>query len=213
MFQNLDLQFILFYCLLMFTFVFVSVFWLLWVSSLAYPNLLGTKRLGCCCCLYVGYIQVFVQALEMWNLFSHSTTTIFNFKVRDTEPWVAGKLAETSFSGTKTNWWWLWFEQSSYSLYWALTNWATAQSTYLFSSIVFFLVHYPAGCFFWLSFSFLPVSWIGLRISVSRIQLYTSMKFYFPESVEGLFSSLTFAEYMASSQERCWKNFEVIIPM
>jgi hypothetical protein len=29
---------------------FVSVFRLIWVSSLAYPNLLGTKRLGCCCC-------------------------------------------------------------------------------------------------------------------------------------------------------------------
>jgi hypothetical protein len=27
---------------------FVYVFRLLWVSSLAYPNLLGTKRLGCC---------------------------------------------------------------------------------------------------------------------------------------------------------------------
>jgi hypothetical protein len=25
-------------------------FCLLWVSSLAYPNLLGTKRFGCCCC-------------------------------------------------------------------------------------------------------------------------------------------------------------------
>jgi hypothetical protein len=22
------------------------------VSSLAYPNLLGTKRLGCCCCIW-----------------------------------------------------------------------------------------------------------------------------------------------------------------
>jgi hypothetical protein len=28
---------------------FVSVFRLMWVSFLAYPNLLGTKRLGCCC--------------------------------------------------------------------------------------------------------------------------------------------------------------------
>jgi hypothetical protein len=27
---------------------FVSVFMLLWVSSVAYPNLLGTKMLGCC---------------------------------------------------------------------------------------------------------------------------------------------------------------------
>jgi hypothetical protein len=27
---------------------FVSVFWLLWVSTLAYLNLLRTKRLGCC---------------------------------------------------------------------------------------------------------------------------------------------------------------------
>jgi hypothetical protein len=34
-----------------FTIVFVSVFRLLWVSSLAYPNLLGTERLGCCCYL------------------------------------------------------------------------------------------------------------------------------------------------------------------
>jgi hypothetical protein len=33
-----------------FTFVFVSVFRLLWVSSLIYPNLLRNKRLGCCCC-------------------------------------------------------------------------------------------------------------------------------------------------------------------
>jgi Flp pilus assembly protein TadB len=30
--------------------LFLSVFRLLWVSSLAYPNLFGTKRLGCCCC-------------------------------------------------------------------------------------------------------------------------------------------------------------------
>jgi hypothetical protein len=27
---------------------FVSVFRLMWVSSLTYPNLLGTKRFGCC---------------------------------------------------------------------------------------------------------------------------------------------------------------------
>jgi hypothetical protein len=32
-----------------FTFVFVSFFRILWVSSLAYPSLFGTKRLGCCC--------------------------------------------------------------------------------------------------------------------------------------------------------------------
>jgi hypothetical protein len=30
-------------------FVFVSIFQLIWVSSLAYPNLHGTKRYGCCC--------------------------------------------------------------------------------------------------------------------------------------------------------------------
>jgi hypothetical protein len=28
---------------------FVSVFRLMWVPSLAYPNLIGTKRVGCCC--------------------------------------------------------------------------------------------------------------------------------------------------------------------
>jgi hypothetical protein len=27
------------------------------VSSLAYPNLLGTKMLGCCCCYYCNHIQ------------------------------------------------------------------------------------------------------------------------------------------------------------
>jgi hypothetical protein len=31
------------------TFVFFSVFRVIWVSSLAYPNLFGTKRFGCCC--------------------------------------------------------------------------------------------------------------------------------------------------------------------
>jgi hypothetical protein len=34
---------------LLFHLCFVPVFWLLGVSSLAYPNLLGTKRIGCCC--------------------------------------------------------------------------------------------------------------------------------------------------------------------
>jgi hypothetical protein len=84
--RNLDLQFLLFYCLLLkffpvsFRFFLLSVLlsflllsnWFLFlssfifpllfrhcfipvslahvVSSLAYPNLLGTKRLGCCCC-------------------------------------------------------------------------------------------------------------------------------------------------------------------
>jgi hypothetical protein len=37
---------------LLFQLFFVSVFRLLRVSSLAYPNLLGTKRLGCCCIIY-----------------------------------------------------------------------------------------------------------------------------------------------------------------
>jgi hypothetical protein len=34
---------------LVFTFVSVSAFRFLWISSLAYPNLLETKRLSCCC--------------------------------------------------------------------------------------------------------------------------------------------------------------------
>jgi hypothetical protein len=29
---------------------FVSVFQLLWVSSLAYPNMVETKMFDCCCC-------------------------------------------------------------------------------------------------------------------------------------------------------------------
>uniref|UniRef100_A0A0A9FC68 Uncharacterized protein n=1 Tax=Arundo donax TaxID=35708 RepID=A0A0A9FC68_ARUDO len=32
----------------LFSFFFYSSFWILWVSSLAYHNLLGTKRLCCC---------------------------------------------------------------------------------------------------------------------------------------------------------------------
>jgi hypothetical protein len=36
---------------------FVSVFRLMWVSSLAYPNLLRTKRFGCCCCSGLSYYQ------------------------------------------------------------------------------------------------------------------------------------------------------------
>jgi hypothetical protein len=38
--------FLFFYCpsfFTFFTFVFVSIFWLIWISSLVYPNLLGTK--------------------------------------------------------------------------------------------------------------------------------------------------------------------------
>jgi hypothetical protein len=37
-------------------FLLIPVLWLLWVSSLAYPNLLGTKRLCCrrrCCFIEV----------------------------------------------------------------------------------------------------------------------------------------------------------------
>jgi hypothetical protein len=40
-----------FYCRSFFSFLFTfvfSVFWLLWVSSLPYPNLLRNKSLGCC---------------------------------------------------------------------------------------------------------------------------------------------------------------------
>jgi hypothetical protein len=84
--RNLDLQFLLFYCLLskffsrpfslfwlsvllsflllsnwflflspfvfplLFRHCFIPISLALVVSALAYPNLLGTKRLGCCCC-------------------------------------------------------------------------------------------------------------------------------------------------------------------
>jgi hypothetical protein len=41
-----------FFISLLFHLCFVSVFQLLWVSSLAYPNLLVIKRLGCCCRCY-----------------------------------------------------------------------------------------------------------------------------------------------------------------
>jgi hypothetical protein len=41
----------------------------------------------------------------------------------------------------------------------------------------------------------------------------SSKQFYFLKRINGLLSPLIFAEYMASSLERCWKNSEVIIPM
>jgi hypothetical protein len=41
--------YLVFFIPLLFHPCFVTVFRLLWVSSLVYPNLLGTKRLGCCC--------------------------------------------------------------------------------------------------------------------------------------------------------------------
>jgi hypothetical protein len=86
---ELDLRFLLIYCLFMivflsfflftifclfvfqffiaspspffFTFVFMSVFWPLCVSSLAYPNLLWTcwtKRLGCCCIAFSSWSEL-----------------------------------------------------------------------------------------------------------------------------------------------------------
>jgi hypothetical protein len=63
-------------------------------------------------------------------------------------------------------------------------------------------VQFPVDYF--LSSHFGPsLSWIGSIISISWIQFYEKKRKKSPESVEGLFSSLTFAEYMASSQERC----------
>jgi hypothetical protein len=39
------------------------------VSSLAYPNLLETKRLGCCCCLFVGSLLVLLGTnMYGWGL-------------------------------------------------------------------------------------------------------------------------------------------------
>jgi hypothetical protein len=66
-FPSLFTFFLAFYCLfsfcrigffivlrfsLLFRHCFIPVFLAHVVSSLAYPNLLGTKRLGCCCCYH-----------------------------------------------------------------------------------------------------------------------------------------------------------------
>jgi hypothetical protein len=48
-FYHLFSFFCLFFFPLLFHPCFVSIFWLMWISSLVYPNLLGTKRLDCCC--------------------------------------------------------------------------------------------------------------------------------------------------------------------
>jgi hypothetical protein len=36
------------------------------VSSLAYPNLLGTKRLGCCCCSTMQIIHIYCTTPSKW---------------------------------------------------------------------------------------------------------------------------------------------------
>jgi hypothetical protein len=44
------------------------------VSSLAYPNLLGTKRLGCCCCFIVfsPFVElIFLSSFVFSLLFRH----------------------------------------------------------------------------------------------------------------------------------------------
>jgi hypothetical protein len=51
-----------FYCPSFFTFGLCLFFRLLWVSSLAYANLLGTKRLGCCRCWCKYFLLVIKSA-------------------------------------------------------------------------------------------------------------------------------------------------------
>jgi hypothetical protein len=57
------------------TFVFVSVFRLLRVSSLAYPNLLGTNRHGCC--IYILVIILFILSIPI-NLIIFSKNNLIS---------------------------------------------------------------------------------------------------------------------------------------
>jgi hypothetical protein len=62
-----------------FTFVFVSVFRLLWVSSLAYSNLLGTKRLDCCTIPL--YIYVWCTCFVMFSIIQPMLTSDYLISV------------------------------------------------------------------------------------------------------------------------------------
>jgi hypothetical protein len=89
---------------LLFHLCFVVVFRLVWVSSLAYPNLLRIKKLGCCCCKLNVYFHV-LKALHpitssinvsLINLFAHSTGIMFNLIVHmwltKAEPQLSDKM-------------------------------------------------------------------------------------------------------------------------
>jgi hypothetical protein len=53
---------------LLFRHCFIPVSWAHVVSSLAYPNLLGTKRLGCCCCCCCyGFAEKRISFEEFFN--------------------------------------------------------------------------------------------------------------------------------------------------
>jgi hypothetical protein len=52
---------------------FVFVFRLMWVSSLAYPNVLGTKRLGGCCCMLCGTV-----VLRLFKMYAASIGVLFS---------------------------------------------------------------------------------------------------------------------------------------
>jgi hypothetical protein len=66
--------FLVFYCpssssLLFHLYFILPLFFLLGVSSLAYPNLLGTKMIGCCCCCYMKSDGLSQCRTMSWNLY------------------------------------------------------------------------------------------------------------------------------------------------
>jgi hypothetical protein len=108
--RNLDLRFLLFYCILskffsrpfslffglafyclfsfcrigfcfyrpsfslfFFDIVLFLFLWLVWfhLYSLAYPNLLGTKRLGCCCFSFIFWLYFLVLFISKSKLYAY----------------------------------------------------------------------------------------------------------------------------------------------
>jgi hypothetical protein len=57
---------------LLFRHCFIPVSLALVISSLAYPNLLGTKRLGCCCCCNNSFLSKCFTHLHVDFLFAKS---------------------------------------------------------------------------------------------------------------------------------------------
>jgi hypothetical protein len=63
------------------------------VSSLAYPNLLGTKMLGCCCCTKVPCIRPFFYSLAFSPIHCYrQVEVIWNLQKLKEEFWQKKKI-------------------------------------------------------------------------------------------------------------------------
>jgi hypothetical protein len=73
-------MFFCFFITLLFHPCFVFVFRLMWISSLTYLNLLGTKRLGCYCCCISG-VASSMLVLQMFFIVATCHVTVTQYLI------------------------------------------------------------------------------------------------------------------------------------